>query len=381
MRQSPGSPRKSEPPTGVRSDRDSLRPSAIPRAPRRDKALSDEQFDDEYEPSYSVRLIRPFLRVLQNSDKIPAGMFAAVEVLDCDQRIPVSEVHRGLDNIVELTGDRDIGLKAAYASTPGDGGALDYAISSASTARDAIYAAGRYIRLVNDTLELRLETLGNSARIVLENRVSMPRAAIDFQLGALFRAFAHVWSLGSKGIMRVSFAHAAPDSLSEYQRTFAGFPVDFGAKFNGFTFEASSLSRRLASADSILHDVILGHAETMLAELPPARQLTERVRNAIVAELAGGNPSVTHIAPRLHMSPRTLERKLEREGTTFSLLLDDLRKRLALRYVASNDLELAEIAFLLGFARTTGFHRAFKRWTGETPLHYRRTRHTQERSG
>jgi AraC-like DNA-binding protein len=130
-----------------------------------------------------------------------------------------------------------------------------------------------------------------------------------------------------------------------------------------------------------LHDVILGHAEKMLTELPPARQLTERVRNAIVAELAGGNPSVTHIAPRLHMSPRTLERKLEREGTTFSVLLDDLRKRLALRYVGGNDLELAEIAFLLGFARTTGFHRAFKRWTGETPLHYRRTRRATPRTG
>jgi AraC-like DNA-binding protein len=308
-------------------------------------------------------------------------MFSAVEVMDCDQRIPVTEVHQGLDHIVELTGDRDIGLKAAYESTPGDGGALDYAISSASTARDAIYAAARYIRLVNDTLELRLETLGNNARILLENRVPMPKAALDFQVGALFRAFAHVWALGSRGIVRVSFAQPAPESQAEYRRTFASSPIDFGASFNGFTFEAASLSRRLASADSVLHDVILGHAETMLAELPPARQLTERVRNAIVAELAGGNPSVTHIAPKLHMSPRTLERKLEREGTTFSLLLDDLRKRLALRYVGSNDLELAEIAFLLGFARTTGFHRAFKRWTGETPLHYRRTRHAQSRSG
>ena len=110
----------------------------------------------------------------------------------------------------------------------------------------------------------------------------------------------------------------------------------------------------------------------MLAELPRARPLTERVRSAILAELAGGNPSITVVAPRLHISPRTLERRLEREGTTFSTLLDDLRKRLALRYVASRDLELAEIAFLLGFSKTTAFHRAFKRWTGQTPLYYRR---------
>ena len=72
------------------------------------------------------------------------------------------------------------------------------------------------------------------------------------------------------------------------------------------------------------------------------------------------------------MSTRTLERRLEREGTTFSDLLEDLRRRLALRYVANPAIPLGEIAFLLGFSHTTGFHRAFKRWTGETPLGYRR---------
>jgi AraC-like DNA-binding protein len=308
-------------------------------------------------------------------------MFAAVEVSDCDQRISASRLHGILDSIVGLTGDFDIGLKAAFASTLGDGGALDYAISSASTARDAIFAAARYVRLVNDTLELRLETLGNRARIVLENQMKIPRAAIDFQVGALFRAFGNIWSLGGRGVVRVSFMHAAPESLTEYRRTFPGVPVDFRETCNGFTFDKSLLSRRLASADSTLHDVILGHAETMLAELPPARHVTDRVRNAIVAELAGGNPSVTHIAPQLHMSPRTLERKLESEGTTFRLLFDNLRRSLALRYVASDDLEFAQVAFRLGFSQISGFRRAFKRWTGETPLEYCRTRHTQGRSG
>jgi AraC-like DNA-binding protein len=379
MRQSQSPPRDSS-----SEGSDDVRGSPrVSRPPRKDKVLapSAEPAEGDYEPSYSARLIRPFVRVLRASANPIGPLTEGQEVIDFDQRIPVSDVHKMLEALVERTGDPELGLKAAQASTPGDGGSLDYAISSAATVRDAIYAAARYIRLVNDTLELRLETLGSSARIVLENRVPMPRAALDFQVGSLFRAFAHVWSLGERDLVRVSFANAAPDAKGEYARTFGASPVDFGASFTGFSFEAARLSRRLASSDSALHDVILGHAEAMLSELPPARQLTERVRNAIVAELAGGNPSVTHIAPRLHMSPRTLERKLEREGTTFSALLDDLRKRLALRYVSNNELELAEIAFLLGFARTTGFHRAFKRWTGETPLNYRRTRHAPQRSG
>ena len=86
MRQSPGPPRKPEAQGGVRSDPDSRGPAIIPRAPRKDKTLTSDEQDDEYEPSYSVRLIRPFLRVLQSSDRIPAGMFSTVEVMDCELR-------------------------------------------------------------------------------------------------------------------------------------------------------------------------------------------------------------------------------------------------------------------------------------------------------
>ena len=334
----------------------------------------------EQELSYSVRLVQPFLRVLRTSGKVPDQWLVKLDGLDLDHRLPVAAVHQMLAGIVELTGDPDIGLRAAQECSPGDGGALDYAISSASTVGDAIGAAGRYIRLVNDALDLLLENSGRDATVRLENRVPLPRAGVDFQVGALFRAFSHLWASGAKNSLRVLLSHAAPDATAEYTRTFDGVPVQFGAAFSGFVFDSTFLDARLASADPRLHDVVVRHAESMLEELPRARRLTERVRGAIAAELAGGNPSVTQVAGRLHMSPRTLERKLEREGATFSALLDDLRKRLALRYVGSQDLELAEVAFLLGFSQTTAFHRAFKRWTDETPLNFRRAHRARQQA-
>ena len=69
-----------------------------------------------------------------------------------------------------------------------------------------------------------------------------------------------------------------------------------------------------------------------------------------------------------------LARKLEDEGATFKELLDDLRRRMALRYVLASDIDLSEITFLLGFSQVPAFHRAFKRWTGRTPLEYRKAR-------
>ena len=170
------------------------------------------------------------------------------------------------------------------------------------------------------------------------------------------------------------FEHAQPEDLSEYARIFGQNKILFGMPHNGFVFAAELLSRPLPSADDKLHALIRKHADALVAELPRAQSFTQRVRELLLKELEGGNPSAVRIASALHMSGRTLTRRLEDEGTTFKDLLDDLRKSLSLRYVGSTDLGLSEIAFLLGFSQSAAFHRAFKRWTAQTPLEYRRSR-------
>ena len=113
-------------------------------------------------------------------------------------------------------------------------------------------------------------------------------------------------------------------------------------------------------------------AEERVAELPLAAPLTQRVRVTIAAELRGGNPSVECVAQRLHMSRRTLARKLESEGTCFKAILDDLRRGLAQRYLVLDDLGVSEVAALLGFSDSAAFHRAFRRWCNQSPSEYRR---------
>jgi AraC-like DNA-binding protein len=140
----------------------------------------------------------------------------------------------------------------------------------------------------------------------------------------------------------------------------------------GFLFDRRLLDMPLPSADPKLHEVMRRHAEVMLNDLPRTRSLSDQVRELIAKELTSGNASVVRVASHLNVSSRTLERRLEREGTTFTYLLDDLRKRLALGYVGADHLDLSEVALLLGFSQTSAFHRAFKRWTNQTPLHFRR---------
>jgi AraC-like DNA-binding protein len=326
---------------------------------------------------YSARLSRPFIRVLKKHPACPPYLvegISSLEALDLDERIPIPFIHQTLEAAVSVLGDPHLGLKAARERTVGDSGALDYAIHSASTVRHALEAAARYIRLVNDALVLYFEVVGDLAVLRFENHVTLPRPAMDFQIGGIFRALTAAWaSIPSEEVV-VSFTCAPEGDVSEYASTFTPATVKFGESYNGYALPAKYLDTPLKTADSLLHDVIRRHAEKTIAELPPVQQLTARVRQAIADELSGGNAGIANVAKRLRFSTRTLARKLEQEGTTFSLLLDDMRRRLALRHVASNELELSEIAFLLGFSQTTAFHRAFKRWTGDTPLHFRRSR-------
>jgi AraC-like DNA-binding protein len=108
----------------------------------------------------------------------------------------------------------------------------------------------------------------------------------------------------------------------------------------------------------------------LIEKLPKAEATIDAVRRHLAGELGKGQPTLEQIAPRLHMSPRTLHR-LEDEGSSFRQMLSEVRRELASRHLMERRLAIGEIAFLLGFSEPSAFHRAFKRWTGHAPLTYR----------
>lgn len=88
---------------------------------------------------------------------------------------------------------------------------------------------------------------------------------------------------------------------------------------------------------------------------------------ARAATLPRGAPSLADMARALHMSPRTLQRRLDAKGVRFQALVDAMRRELAERYLDDARLSIAEVAYLLGFSEVSAFHRACKRWTGKSP--------------
>jgi AraC-like DNA-binding protein len=295
-----------------------------------------------------------------------------------DDRVPLSLAYQLLEDAVRRTGDEELGLKAGREIDVGAGGPLEYAIRSAATVAEAIDVAAKFMRLLSDAVDCRLEIDGERAVVHLDSKVSMPRAAVDFQASALhtghlkrhFRAIPDlVWS----------FTHPAPADVSEYERTFAPARVQFSAPYHGYSFDKSYLATKRETGDPRLHALLRKHAEMLLNELPRYANFKATVQEMLTEELKTSRPTAATVAERLGVSQRTLSRRLEAEGTSFKDLLDGCRRTLALDYVTRPTFRLPEVVFLLGFSETATFYRAFKRWTGQTPLQYRKASRGVER--
>ena len=112
--------------------------------------------------------------------------------------------------------------------------------------------------------------------------------------------------------------------------------------------------------------------EVALSKEGVSTDTTRRVREALMLELRGGEPTIERIAKKLAVTPRTLQRRLQDEGSSFQGVLDAVRADLAQRYLTDNRLGVSEVAFLLGYADASAFARAFRRWYGKAPAESRR---------
>jgi AraC-like DNA-binding protein len=293
---------------------------------------------------------------------------------DPDARISLVQEASLWQQAVWQTGDPAFGLHAAELLRPGAFDVLDYAVRTAPDLRQALQRLVRYHRLVHDLAVFTVnEVPGHGACI--EHRFAVPgiqpcRHALEFKFASVLVIGAQVTGAPVHAL-HVSFPHPAPPALDEYRRIFGVEPV-FMAPTATLTLGRELLARPLA-ADAGLSRIVLEHAERLLqARQQEADGLVARVCRCLAEHLSNGPPSLAAMARQLHMSERSLQRRLEAEGTHFAALVDAVRKDLALRYLADPRLALGEVAYLLGFAEPSPFHRAFKRWTGTTPAAMRR---------
>jgi AraC-like DNA-binding protein len=147
-------------------------------------------------------------------------------------------------------------------------------------------------------------------------------------------------------------------------------PVTFGAARDAIEFPRDIAERTLPTSNRAV-----AHANDQLINDYLARvnatDFSGRVRSRLIDVLPSGAFSEADLAEALHISPRTLQRRLADEGTSFKVLLDEARRELALRLIGERRMSIKETSYLLGFSEPGNFSRAFRRWTGAAPSRFR----------
>ena len=256
------------------------------------------------------------------------------------------------------------GLAAGELWRPTDFHALGYAYLASGTLESALKRMERYFRIVIQGWSVQSSITDDGfsmTHVVPADAANFP-ASQDVRLSVGFRMCREVYGQELR-FREVRLAH--PWQACGYE-DFFGCPVRYDADYTGFTIPLDVVRRPLPAKNRDLaraNDRILRDLERRLLD----GSMLGRVKNAILDCLPDGKPSAQGIARKLAVSPRTLQRKLQEEGTTFQAVLDGVRKELAEDYIRSGEYDLQTITYLTGFANPPAFSRAYKKWTGRSP--------------
>lgn len=267
-------------------------------------------------------------------------------------------------------------LSVRYAKSidPDRLGTLALACKAAPNVRGALQRLARYQSLLSDSVEYHLDEHPDGAFLrqhVLEGSgpglVFSPEAG----LSALFCAIQGV-AARSISPTEVSFSHDPPIDAHLFHEFF-GCDVRFGASADGLLFSHRSLETENKLGDQALSEFLTRHLEMELEQLDNDPVLVRTTKAEIANVLSEGLPKVADVARQLGLSARSYHRRLSDYGVTFQTLAEETRREIAVGMLRDDVHSLAEIAFLTGFSEQSAFNRAFKRWTGQTPAHYRQS--------
>ena len=296
-------------------------------------------------------------------------------VADRHAFIPSAAFTLALEEAARVTGDDCFGLHFGERYHPKDIGPLVYVMLNSPTMAVAFENVARYLRVFNEAATVSF-TRRESYALLRHRLTGVPmhgcrqheEYALTVGLATIRMMAGSEWRP-----VEVRFEHEPPGLTHEHTRVF-GAPVLFRCDGNVMVIEREFCDRPVPTADRRLYPILEDYLERQLERTPSEAPLVVAVGRAIEQAMSNGEPQLAHVARMLGVSGRTLQRRLNESGVEYKALVADIRRRLALRYLADPKHTLSEVAYLLGYSEISAFSRAFKRWTGVAPSEHRRSR-------
>ncbi|MDD5297727.1 MAG: AraC family transcriptional regulator [Rhodocyclaceae bacterium] len=249
---------------------------------------------------------------------------------------------------------------------------LCHAVIHGDTLERALRRALRFLRLVLDDLEGELVREGDTARVVLRER-GEPRRAFAYGTFLIILHGLACWLAGRRiPLLRADFRCAEPAFSPEWRVLFSP-ELHFSQGRTGISFAAEYLDMPNIQNERTMKEFLRSAPANFLVKYKNSAGLTARIRRRLREMPPDAWPDFDTLARQLHASPATLRRHLDREGQSYRTLKDDLRRDLAIGFLSHTETSVTDIGAKLGFAESSAFHRAFKKWTGASPGEYRHT--------
>lgn len=308
---------------------------------------------------------------------VRASRLPVASLTERDLMLPTDRVCELLEASAQRSACPTFGLALAQHRRLSHLGELGLLLRDLPTVRDVMQAASEFVRFHNEALVYALEQSGDSAHILMENRVTAGRASrqfCEFVLGSAFRIFLGQFA-DARDKLRVCFRHSAPVDRHAHLQFFGHAPL-FGHDFNGFVCPVSLLDQRNPSADPEF-SLYARHLVQARVGSATARR-SDDVLRVVMQLLPGGRCDAEQIAACLGVDRRTVHRQLAREGKTISGVIEEVRGELSVRYVLESNTPIGELAPLFGFHSTSALVNWYRRRYGLPPTHHRR-QHTAAR--
>lgn len=175
---------------------------------------------------------------------------------------------------------------------------------------------------------------------------------------------------GKPFLKALHVTHSKPLYSAEYERLF-NVPIHYDSSKNAMLIDPSWLGIEISPSTDYAFGILSKHAEKLLQQLKRSTSIKGKVEGLLLPKLHTGDANMQWVAQEMAITRQTLYRKLKDENTSFEILFDELRHKMALHYLNGEKTSVNETAYLVGFADPSGFSKAFKRWTGNSPKHHK----------
>jgi AraC-like DNA-binding protein len=291
---------------------------------------------------------------------------APQELNDSDRQVPFKPAAEVWDVAIRHTGDPLLGLHMGEELSPTILGLIGYLMQSSGTLLDAIMMVARYWEVFSSMSAFTVQEEAANIVVCVEPAAlwqkkypESARQSVELAFSGTIRLFK---TLSGKRISPIEVSFTYPRrAVNEYERIFHTL-IRFRAGRNSLSFRRDDLLCPVLSYDTSLFESFNRSLEQKVKSLKGRQRFADQLRQKILVEFKGQFPPIDIISASMHMTPRSLQRKLKEDGMTFRELVNGLKKEIARDIMRTQGYRVGELAEMLGYADSSSFRKAYKKW-------------------